>query len=303
MLQMLSLYGLMNANSTFLRFFSLPLQSLIMKKTVYCSVAGLLCSIQTYAQVGVGTSTPNSTLDVNGKTTLRKELRVGGTSTQAGNAGTNGQVLVSQGAGLPPVWKTVNVTFVEEGQYKLVNSYLSTDQTGINTLSNGVLGDTVLRNSIGDDISDTSKGRWVKIAALENTITIKNPKNKLVYNFQTGVEMKSTSSTTSQNVSFACGVFRNGKLVAVRPDEISTTNNSERNGIQEYIFTLNYTEQNVPAGSQKIEVACRKIETSNNNAQFTVGRNISSTNTVSNTFTLESDFKIDVIEFVTYKSN
>lgn len=274
-----------------------------MKKTVYCSVAGLLCSIQAYAQVGVGTSTPNSTLDVNGKTTLRKELRVGGTSTQAGNAGTNGQVLVSQGAGLPPVWKTVNVTFVEEGQYKLVNSYLSTDQTGISTLSNGVLGDSVLKNSIGDDITDISKGKWVKIAALENTITIKNPRNKLVYNFQTGVEMKSTSSTTSQNVSFACGVFRNGKLVAVRPDEISTTNNSERNGIQEYIFTLNYTEQNVPAGSQKIEVACRKIETSNNNAQFTVGRNISSTNTVSNTFTLESDFKIDVIEFVTYKSN
>lgn len=271
-----------------------------MKKTVYCGIAGLLCSIQTYAQVGVGTSTPNSTLDVNGKTTLRKELRVGGTSTQVGNAGTNGQVLVSQGAGLPPVWKTVNVPFVEGGQYKLVNSYLSTDQNGVTTLSNGIQGDAILKNSAGDDITDASKGKWVKISGLENTITIKNAKNKLVYNFQTGVEMKSTSATSSENVSFACGVFRNSKLVAVRPDEISTTNNSERDGIQDYLFTLNYTEQNVPAGSQKIEVACRKIEASNNNAQFTVGKNISSSNTVSNAFTLESDFKIDVIEFVTY---
>ena len=95
-----------------------------MKKTVYCCVAGLIMSIQTYAQVGIGTSTPNSVLDVNGKTTLRKEIRVGGTSTTAGDPGLNGQVLVSQGEGLPPVLKSLNVSFIEEGKYRLINSYL-----------------------------------------------------------------------------------------------------------------------------------------------------------------------------------
>ncbi|ALR31864.1 MULTISPECIES: hypothetical protein [Chryseobacterium] len=271
-----------------------------MKKTVYCCVAGLLISIQIHAQVGVGTSTPNSTLDINGKTTLRKELRVGGTSTTTGKPGLNGQVLVSQGEGLPPVWKSLNVTFIEEGQYKLINSYLSSDQVGVTTLSNGILGDSVEKNSVGDDINDTTKGKWKKIAGLENNFTVKNGENRLTYQFQTGVEMKSSSATTSQNISFTCGVFRNSKLVAVRPDKISSTNNSERAGIQDYIFTLNYTEKNVPVGPQKIEVACRKINASNSNAQFAIGRNVSNTNTVSNAFTLESMMKIDIIERVTY---
>lgn len=281
----------------------LPLQSLIMKKTVYYGVVGLLLSIHVRAQVGIGTEAPNSNLDVNGKTTLRKELRVGGTSLQTGNAGLNGQVLVSQGEGLPATWKTVNVTFMEEGQYKLINSYLSSDQNGIITLSNGITGDAIYKNSVGENISDASKGNWQKITGLENNFTVRNGKNRLTYQFQTGVEMKASTTTTSQNISFTCGVFRNGNLVAVRPDKISTNNNSDKNGIQDYIFTLNYTEQDVPVGVQKVEVACRKINTSNSANQFAIGRNISDTNNVSNAFSLESAFKIDVIEYVTYKVN
>ncbi|RKS96293.1 hypothetical protein [Chryseobacterium defluvii] len=272
-----------------------------MKNTMHFCVIGLF-SAYAHAQVGIGTNAPNATLDVNGKTTLRKELRVGGTSSQTGNAGLNGQVLVSQGEGLPPVWKSLNVSFMEEGQYKLINSYLSSDQTGIATLSSGTAGDNVYKNNVGDNISDTSKGTWNKITGLENNFVIKNGKNRLTYQFQTGVEMKAPSATTSQNISFTCGVFRNGKLVAVRPDKISSNNNSEKAGIQDYIFTLNYTEQNVPVGNQKVEVACRKIDTSNANTEFTIGRNVSNANTISNAFTLESMIKIDVVEYVTYKN-
>ncbi len=267
----------------------------------FCVVG--LCCMQSYAQVGIGLGVPNSILDVNGKTTLRKELRVGGTSSEVGNAGLNGQVLVSQGEGLPPVWKSLNVSFVEEGQYKLINSYLSSDQSGITNLSNGISGDKVYKNNVGDDISDTSKGKWVKIGGLNNNFTIKNGRNRLSYQFQTGIEMKASTSTASQNVSFTCGIFRNGKLVALRPDNISSTNNSDRAGIQDYIFTLNYTEQDVPAGAHNVEVACRKIDTSNLNNQFVIGRNISDANTVSNSFTLESILKLDVIEYVTYTTN
>ncbi|WP_419869085.1 hypothetical protein [Chryseobacterium sp. CT-SW4] len=273
-----------------------------MKKIIYCCATGLFY-IQTYAQVGIGLDVPNSILDVNGKTTLRKELRVGGTSSQIGNAGLNGQVLVSQGEGLSPVWKSLNVSFIEEGQYKLINSYLSSDQSGITNLSSGVSGDNIYKNNIGDDITDTSKGKWTKISGLENNFTVKNGRNRIAYQFQTGVELKASTSTTSQNISFTCGVFRNGKLVALRPDNISSTNNSDKSGVQDYIFTLNYTEQNVPVGGQKVEVACRKISTSNTNSQFAIGRNVSNTNTVSNAFTLESTLKLDVIEYITYQTN
>ncbi|WP_029297990.1 hypothetical protein [Chryseobacterium hispalense] len=271
-----------------------------MKKNKHKCIAGLFFSIALNAQVGISTKSPNAVLDVNGTTSLRKELRVGGTSTQVGSAGLNGQVLVSQGEGLPPVWKSLNVSFVEEGQYKLINSYLSSDQVGITSLSTGVAADGIYQSNVGDDITDVAKGKWVKIAALENNITIKNNNNKLNYQFQTGIEIKAPSATSSQNITFTCGVFRNGKLVAVRPDKISSNNNSEKQGLQDYIFTLNYTEQNVPVGNQKIEVACRKIDSSSLNSEFTIGRNISNSNTISNSFTLESVFKVDVIEFVTY---
>ena len=271
-----------------------------MEKNKHKCIAGLFFYVSLNAQVGIETKSPNAVLDVNGTTTLRKELRVGGTSTQVGSAGLNGQVLVSQGEGLPPEWKSLNVSYVEEGQYKLTNTYLSSDQVGINNLSAGIAADGIYSSNIGDDITDPTKGKWKKIAALENNFVIKNNKNKLSYQFQTGIEMKAPSATSTQNITFTCAVFRNGKLVAVRPDKISSNNNSSKQGIQDYIFTLNYTEQNVPTGNQKVEVACRKIDSSDLNSEFTIGRNISNTNTISNAFTLESVFKIDIIEFIPY---
>lgn len=271
-----------------------------MKKNRHKCIAGLFFYLSVNAQVGIETKSPNAVLDVNGITSLRKELRVGGTPIQVGSAGLNGQVLVSQGEGLPPVWKSLNVSFVEEGQYKLTNTYLSTDQVGIANLSSGVAGDGIYKSNTGDDITDVTKGNWIKIAALENNFVIKNSKNKVNYQFQTGIEMKAPSATSSQTITFTCAVFRNGKLVAVRPDRISSNNNSGKQGLQDYIFTLNYTEQDVPKGNQKVEVACRKIDSTHLNSEFTIGRNISNINTISNAFTLESVFKVDIIEFITY---
>ncbi|WP_126653232.1 hypothetical protein [Chryseobacterium aureum] len=273
-----------------------------MKKIIYCCAAGFL-SFYANAQVGIGTAKPKSVLDVNGKTTLRKELRVGGTSTDVGNAGLNGQVLVSQGEGLPPVWKSLNVSFMEEGQYKLINSYLSSDQVGVTSLSNDVAGDNIYTSKVGDNVTDATKGKWKKIDGLINIFTIKNGKNRITYQFQTGIEMKAQSSTAIESVRFACGVFRNGLLVAVRPDRISSNNNTGKNGLQDYIFTLNYTEQNVPVGVHNIEIACRKIDTSNATSEFAIGRNVQTSSGVSSAFTLESTMKVDVIEYVSYKNN
>lgn len=58
--------------------------------------------------VGVGTSTPQKTLHVNGALQVVNELNVGGTALTAGSAGTAGQVLASNGAGVAPAWKTLS---------------------------------------------------------------------------------------------------------------------------------------------------------------------------------------------------
>jgi hypothetical protein len=55
---------------------------------------------------------------------------------------------------------------MEEGQYKLINSYLSSDQVGISGLSNGVDGDGVNKNSVGDLITDAAKGNGRRLTVL-----------------------------------------------------------------------------------------------------------------------------------------
>jgi hypothetical protein len=58
--------------------------------------------------VGIGTTTPQRKLHVNGALQVTNELNVGGTTNTAGSAGTVGQMLSSNGAGVAPSWKTLN---------------------------------------------------------------------------------------------------------------------------------------------------------------------------------------------------
>lgn len=51
---------------------------------------------------GIGTSTPQKQLHVNGSVQITNELNVGGNATTAGSAGTAGQILISNGIGTAP---------------------------------------------------------------------------------------------------------------------------------------------------------------------------------------------------------
>lgn len=266
----------------------------------YKSLLFFLFCITFKAQVGINTTTPKSTLDVNGDVALRKALSVGGTDITNGNTGSIDQILVSQGAGNSPVWKYANVPFMENSQYKLINTYLKNDNTGITTLSNGVAVSTPLTSSLNETF-DASK--WVKIANLNTSIEMKAAQNKVTYQFQSGVELVNTSVASGAFVEYICGIFKDNKLVALRPDGIRTVNTSPVQGI----FTLNYTEENVPVGTYSMEVACRKIKSSDQaNNYFRIGINIptygssNTSNTSSNAFALRSLFKIDIAELVTY---
>lgn len=92
---------------------------------LFLSVVSALYLSSTLAQVGINTETPQSALDVNGSIQLRHELRVKGT------AGQPGEIYFSRGNINDPQWIGVNIPFVEEGQYQLVNTYAKSDQLGI----------------------------------------------------------------------------------------------------------------------------------------------------------------------------
>ncbi|MDR4891132.1 MULTISPECIES: hypothetical protein [unclassified Chryseobacterium] len=77
-------------------------------------------SITPGGNVGVNTSTPQEALHVNGSVQVTGEIKVGGTATTAGSAGLSNQVLVSQGAGSPAVWKDLSAV---TGPVNLLTSF------------------------------------------------------------------------------------------------------------------------------------------------------------------------------------
>ena len=246
------------------------------------------CSLS-FAQVGINTSKPISKLDVNGEVVLRGSLRIGGTDQVKGNAGQKDQVLVSQGVGNSPTWKYVNVPFMETGQYKLINTYVADDEVGIRTLT---IADGIALSNIGDPYTTN----WAKVAGLSTSMEIKSDENKITYQLQAGIEANTPTGTGVGEIKFICGIFKNGFLVALRPDKITTL--TVGTPIQ-YIYTLNYTEENVIKGTHVIDVACRRIEGAGHT--FSIGTNTAGS-TNSNSFALKSFMKIDLAELVTFKS-
>lgn len=252
-------------------------------------VISVMSCIASFAQVGINTSSPNASLDVNGDVVLRNELRMGGTNLVNGNAGSVDQVLVSQGEGQVPVWKSVSVPFMENTQYKLINTYIKDDQVGLVGLTGAAT--TPATSSIKENI--TTSTTWKKIQGLSTQLEIKSDKNNTTYQLQTGVELVAAAN---QTVGFICGIFKDNILVAIRPDKITSITTAPIQGI----YTLNYTEANSLNGIYTMDVACRVTSTTSNANVISIGANTNNSNTGSNAFALKSFFKIDVAELVTY---
>lgn len=247
------------------------------------------------AQVGINTSKPKSTLDINGDLFVRKEIRVGGSNAAAGDPGVVGQVLVSQGTGSSPVWKGVSVPFMEDKQYKLINTYLKSDQAGIAATDLSAV-TTPATSTVGEPFSTS----WNKIAGLSFKLEVKSASNNITYQLQTGAEILNTSSSgAGQSTRYTCGIFKNDVLAALRPDALATIDNATP---MQGIYTLNYNETNVPVGTYTIDVACRKVYTSNSSNSMSIGVNINNANKQSNAFLLKSILKVDVAELVTYSN-
>ena len=70
-------------------------------------MALFVMSITLNAQIGIKTPTPQKTLHVNGSLQVVKDLNVGGDDRTKGNSGNTGEVLMSNGEGNAPVWKTI----------------------------------------------------------------------------------------------------------------------------------------------------------------------------------------------------
>ncbi|SMP07047.1 hypothetical protein [Chryseobacterium profundimaris] len=202
----------------------------------------LIFSIGTHAQVGINTTTPAGTLDINGDLNVRNELRTGGTNTVKGDAGTAGTIFHHNADLSVNDWKSIKVA---DGQGSMSIFYVNTltDQTGATFSGTNGLTAPYVENSAIDNT-------WTVLPGTQDTFSISSATNKVVFLFQTTAQKTGNGNSSS---GFACGIFLDDLLKAVRTDVVLGTDGSYK------IFNLNATLSNiVPKNNYSVKVACTK---------------------------------------------
>lgn len=198
--------------------------------------------------VGIGTENPQTTLDINGDLNVSKTIYIGGENLTHGNAG---QFIVSGGADAPTKWDTKQIPAGYGDSYSLTNMDSFTDNTGVD-FNGSSTGNTEPYDL--NDLLNAAVG-WKEIHALQNTISIVQPINKVNLHLQTMTQL--TGGTLA---SFACGFFLNDvasdrtifRLKGVRTDVMIAPSGSYR------LFNMNTTLENVPPGQYELKVGCIK---------------------------------------------
>ncbi|MGU3374237.1 hypothetical protein [Chryseobacterium sp. M5A1_1a] len=191
------------------------------------------------AQVGINTTNPVNMLDVNGDINVRKELRTGGTSVLKGSSGIAGDIFHNNTDMAANDWKAIKIAD-GLGSMSLFSINTVADKTGVSF--SGGNGQSVPYNE------GISINGWSVITSASDVFSITNGDNKVTFSFQTTVQKTGTSSA-----SFACGVFVDDKLRAVRTDVLLGEGGAYK------IFNLNATLANLtPKNQYKVKIACIK---------------------------------------------
>lgn len=211
-----------------------------MKKIIFLILS--IFSLGSYAQVGVKTTTPVGALDINGDLNLRKELRTGGTNSTVGSVGPAGTIFHNNTDLTVNDWKNIKIA---DGQGSMSLFFINTvsDKTG--AVFSGANGSTspYVENS-------TITSAWTVLPGTTDTYSVTNATNKVVFTFQTTAQKTANGSSSA---GFACGIFVDDLLKAVRTDVLIGTDGSYK------IYNLNATLTNVtPKNNYVVKVACTK---------------------------------------------
>lgn len=277
-------------------------------------IAGLLffiaCSLTTYAQTGktgIATQSPQSVLDVNGDVSIRKKLYTADTNDNP-IPGKDGQVLVSQGPGLPPVWKTLRVPDYEANKYYLIfNDSFRDFVPGTNANGDGTTGQGITFAADTNEVSGAtastdlvptatfatltnSSNKYKEITGLNKKFTVNSTTSTTYLLFETVVQNTGGSSSTA-TTKYACGIFVDDILKSLR---INGVTNSSGSGFVTH--TQIGAVDNLTTGTHTVRVACARLTFPNNSGTIGIGSPAASGVTNMNNFVTQSSLKVDVYE-------
>ncbi|MGE8514186.1 MAG: hypothetical protein ACN6N7_15910 [Chryseobacterium culicis] len=210
------------------------------KKFTYKSIRHLLsigltlCSGFAFSQtgnVGINTPTPQKTLHVNGALQVTNEFNLGGTASTAGSPGLTNQVLVSQGAGNPVIWKNVS-DLIPSNTYTLK---LFKEQV----TSNAVFTSTMVNQTI---VLGTVSG-----------ITISKPVNTVVVYIDIDTYCYQLFNQSAIAYNFVSNISQGGTEIALQNSPLliltGTLFNDSRNGnFRSFVY------RNLPVGAINVGI-------------------------------------------------
>lgn len=243
------------------------------------------------AQVGINTNTPKSTLDVNGDINLRGKLSVPNMTNSQLTAGINDQVLVSQGEGYPPIWKTLRIPDYEHNKFYLIFSNSFSDRAGVKfTSSEESTNAGSISTSFVKNVNINSLNLFKKISSLSQPFTLYSTTSKMYFQFETVVQADFPSNSNPDiAIDYACGIFIDDKLVNLRQRNIKASSGTNT------FITHNQIgiAENLSKGNHTISVACARLKSYNSSATLGIGINVA---TNIDSFITQSSLKVDAYE-------
>jgi len=255
------------------------------------------------AQLKIGsgnTTAPDNVLEVEGSITVRDKIYAGGDDNTLGNPGKAGQVLVSQGEGLPPRWRTLNLPIIEENFFYLIYNNSFTDYTDDGNEDNeGLsLGSSTSGNN-GPYTEGTARDNamfsgFQSISGLTKTFDVFSSDNKVYVTFEAVAHIG--SSALNAGVDFSCGIFVGGATQSSRTLRGIRRVTLQQADTAQYPF-ITFTQialaDELGVGSHTVEVACKRNANYNYTGNLGIGRAIQEN---INNFVAKTSLKVEVYE-------
>ncbi|MBB6371626.1 hypothetical protein [Chryseobacterium shigense] len=256
------------------------------------SILFLAAGLSLSAQVGINTDSPNAKLDVNGDINFRDKISVLNVMDNTLSQGNNDQILVSQGEGYPPIWKSLRIPEYEPNKFYLIFNNSFSDKTGIKFTNNEHSSIAAKNTAFTKGANISSLPGFKKIAGLSQPISVFSTDSKTYFQFETVVQANlPVNGTPDISIDYACGIFVDDKLVNLRQRNLKASSAASTFITHNQIGIVT----NLSKGQHNVSVACSRLASYRTASDVVLAIGINADTNI-NSFITQSSLKVDVYE-------